>query len=46
MITMLNLAHSILVVIETSYGATYDQYTYLPFGSTEMKFSMFPYEII
>lgn len=41
MIIMLNLAHSLLDVIKKSCGATYDQYTYLPFGSTDMKFSMF-----
>lgn len=42
MIIILNLAHSILDVIKKPCGATYDRYTYLPFGSIDMTFSMFP----
>ena len=41
MIVMFHLAHSALDVMRESCGATYDQYTYLPFGSTHMRFSMF-----
>lgn len=42
-ITSMNITFSfwILDVIKKSCIATYDQFTYLPFDSTDMKFSMF-----